>query len=66
MATQNINNYYFNRYDIRLDNSSYFDLTLASDERDYDEEVVFSKNLNALSTTFTSKIRKIRRHRKHS
>lgn len=47
MATQNINNYYFNRYDIRLDNSSYFDLTLVSDERDYDEEVVFSKKLIA-------------------
>jgi len=41
MASQNINNYNFNRYDIRLDSSSYFDLTIASDERDYDEEVVF-------------------------
>ena len=47
MASQNINNYYFNRYDIRLDDSSYFDLTLASDERDYDEEVVFSTKLIA-------------------
>ena len=37
MASQNINNYNFNRYDIRLDDSSYFDLTIASDERDYDE-----------------------------
>jgi len=47
MATQNINNYNFNRYDIRLDSSSYFDLTIASDERDYDEEVVFSNQLIA-------------------
>jgi len=47
MSSQNINNYNFNRYDIRLDYSSYFDLTIASDERDYDEEVVFSKKLIA-------------------
>ena len=47
MASQNINNYYFNRYDLKLDYSSYFDLTLASDERDYDEEVVFSTDLIA-------------------
>ena len=45
MPSQNINNYYFNRYDIKLDYSSYFDLTLASDERDYDEEVVFSNDI---------------------
>ena len=47
MPSQNINNYNFNRYDIRLDYSSYFDLTIASDERDYDEEVVFSTKLIA-------------------
>jgi len=47
MASQNINNYYFDRYDLKLDYSSYFDLTLASDERDYDEEVVFSTDLIA-------------------
>ena len=41
MATQSINNYYFNRYDIRLDSSSYFDITLASDARGFDEEVVY-------------------------
>jgi hypothetical protein len=45
MATQSINNYYFNRYDIRLDSSSYFDITLASDARGYDEEVVYSEKL---------------------
>src|SRR6056300_1132645 len=49
MPSQNINNYYFNRYDIKLDYSSYFDLTLASDERDYDEEVVFSTNIIAVN-----------------
>ena len=47
MPSQNINNYYFNRYDIRLDYSSNFDLTLSSDEKDYDEEVVFSNNIIA-------------------
>jgi hypothetical protein len=47
MATQSINNYYFNKYDIRLDSSSYYDLTLAADERGYDEEVVFSNDIIA-------------------
>lgn len=47
MATQNINNFNFNRFDIKLDNSEYFDLTLASDEKSYDEEVVFSNYLIA-------------------
>ena len=42
MASQNINNYYFNRFDLKLDSNQYFDITLASDEKDYDEEVVFS------------------------
>ena len=52
MASQNINNYNFNRYDIRLDDSSYFDLTIASDERDYDEEVVFSKKIVLVKSNF--------------
>jgi len=47
MASQNINNYYFDKYDLKLDYSSYFDLTLASDEKDYDEEVVFSTDIIA-------------------
>jgi hypothetical protein len=47
MATQSINNYYFNRYDLRLDYSSYYDITLASDARGFDEEVVFSTDLIA-------------------
>ena len=47
MATQSINNYYFNRYDLRLNYSSYYDLTLASDARGFDEEVVFSTDLIA-------------------
>jgi hypothetical protein len=47
MGTQSINNYYFNRYDIRLDSSSYFDITLTSDARGYDEEVVYSTKLIA-------------------
>jgi hypothetical protein len=43
MATQNINNFYFNKLDAKLDFSSYHDFFLASDERDYNWEVVYSK-----------------------
>jgi hypothetical protein len=45
MASQNINNYNFNRFDIKLNYKNYFDLTLASDEKDYNQEVVFSSDL---------------------
>jgi len=45
MPSQNINSYYFPKYSINLSYGRYFDLTLASDERDYDEEVVFSTNI---------------------
>jgi hypothetical protein len=45
MGTQNINNYSFNRFDIKLNYKNYFDLSLASDEKDYDQEVVFSNDL---------------------
>ena len=45
MPSQNINNYYKTKYESKLYYNHYFDLTLASDERDYDEEVVFSNNL---------------------
>lgn len=47
MTSQNINNYYLNKYNFKIDYSSYFDLTLAADERDYDEEVVFSTDVIA-------------------
>jgi hypothetical protein len=47
MPTQNINNYFKTKYHSKLDNNHYFDLTLASDERDYDEEVVFSTDIIA-------------------
>lgn len=47
MATQNINNFYFRRFDAFTDDSEYTDLYLASDEQQYDEEVVFSPNLIA-------------------
>ena len=43
MPTQNLNTYYYPRYRSLLNSSRYFDLTLAADERDYDEEVVFSQ-----------------------
>ena len=45
MPSQNINSYYYSKYSIKLDYDQYFDLTLASDERSYDEEVVFSTKL---------------------
>ncbi|MFN9899620.1 MAG: hypothetical protein ACK55Z_12700, partial [bacterium] len=45
MPSQNINSYYFQKYSMKLNYGQYFDLTLASDERDYDEEVVFSTKL---------------------
>jgi hypothetical protein len=47
MLGQNINNYYSNKYKLRLNNSSYFDLTLSSDEVNYDDEVIFSENIIA-------------------
>ena len=45
MSSQNIRNYVLDKFKVKLDNSKNFDITLSSDERDYDEEVVFSKNL---------------------
>lgn len=45
MPTQNINNYFSNNYKVKLEYDEYFDLKIVSDEKDYDEEVVFSNNL---------------------
>ena len=45
MPSQNLNSYYYKKYSSKLNYNQYFDLTLVSDERDYDEEVVFSTNL---------------------
>jgi len=47
MATQNINNYYFRRFDAFTDDSEYTDFFLVADEKQYDEEVVFSNQLIA-------------------
>jgi hypothetical protein len=47
MPTQNLNSFYYPRYKSILNFGQYFDLTLASDERDYNEEVVFSNLLIA-------------------
>jgi hypothetical protein len=49
MPSQNINSYYFPKYSTKLSYGRYFDLTLASDERSYDEEVVFSSDVIALN-----------------
>ena len=45
MPTQNLNTYYYPKYKSLLNSRQYFDLTLAADERDYDEEVVFSNDI---------------------
>ena len=45
MGPQNLNNYYFNKLDARLDYSSYYDIFLTSDEKDYNSEVIFSPYL---------------------
>jgi len=45
MGPQNLNNYYFNRLDVKLDYTSYYDFFLVSDERDFNTEVVYSKNI---------------------
>jgi len=47
MPTQNLNTYYYPKYRSLLNSGQYFDLTLAADERDYDEEVVFSTDIIA-------------------
>ena len=44
MPSQNLNSFYKTNYSVKLDYSHNFDLTLAQDEREYDEEVVFSSN----------------------
>ena len=49
MPSQNINSYYFPNYSMILRYGQYFDLTLSSDERSYDEEVVFSTDVIALN-----------------
>ncbi len=45
MGTQNLNNYYFNRLDVKLNYSSYYDFFLAADENDFNREVVYSNNI---------------------
>jgi len=47
MPSQNINYYYKPKYSVNLNYNHNFDLTLASDEREYDEEVVFSTSIVA-------------------
>ena len=42
MSSTNINNYGANKFDLRIDYSNYFDITIGNDENDFDEDVVFS------------------------
>ena len=45
MGTQNLNNFYFNRLDGKLDYSSYYDIFLASDEKDFNSDVIWSPKI---------------------
>jgi len=45
MGTQNLNNFYFNKLDSKLNYSEYYDLFLASDEKDFNTEVVWSNSI---------------------
>ena len=45
MGTQNLNNYYFNRLDAKINYSSYYDLFLAADEKDFNQQVIYSTNV---------------------
>ena len=47
MINQRINSYFTPKYSQKLNFSEYFDFTLINDEKDYDEEVVFSTNIIA-------------------
>ena len=45
MGTQNLNNFYFNRVDCKLNYSSYYDIFLAPDEKDFKTDVIWSTNI---------------------
>jgi len=45
MGTQNLNNFYFNKLDSKLNYSEYYDLFLASDEKDFNTHVVWSNDI---------------------
>ena len=45
MGTQNLNNYYFNKVGAKISYDSYYDIFLASDEKDYNMDVVYSTNI---------------------
>ena len=50
MGTQNLNNYYFNKVDAKINYSSYYDFYLASDGKDFQTEVVYSNNIILMNT----------------
>ena len=56
MGPQNLNNYYFNRLDAKINYSSYYDFFLAADERDFNQEVVYSNDIIGVygKTIYTS------------
>lgn len=45
MGTQNLNNFYFNRLDTKINYSSYYDLFLAADEKDFNQQVMYSNSI---------------------
>ena len=48
MSSQNINSYYFPNYAMTINFGRYFDLTLTSNQNDFDQEVVYSTNIIAV------------------
>jgi len=47
MGTQNLNNFYFNKLDTKINYSEYYDLFLASDEKDFNTDVVWSTGITS-------------------
>ena len=47
MGTQNLNNFYFNKLDTKINYSEYYDLFLASDEKDFNTDVVWSNGITS-------------------
>tara|TARA_R110000824_G_scaffold168453_1_gene345427 strand:+ start:3973 stop:6045 length:2073 start_codon:yes stop_codon:yes gene_type:complete len=45
MGTQNLNNFYFNKIDSKINYSSYYDIFLASDEKDFKTDVIWSTSI---------------------
>ena len=56
MGTQNLLNYYGNRLDAKISYDSYYDFYLASDENNFQREVVYSDNIIGYTTPRTPQV----------